>query len=279
VAAYRRAFGAARPIDAGELLSWLRNPEVDPHAQTRVLEVDGAVVGYGDVSLGGEDVALEVAAPGYWARFLEWAEDTARMRGARRARVIDYARGDLADAASARGYVLWRSNYTMRVEFREPPALSRPPDRIGLRTYREEDAERVRLALNEIFAPDPFFHELSPDRFRAFHRGARGFDPSLWLLAWDESELAGLVLAFPERTGDTTVGRIESLGVRPGRRGRGLGEFLLRSALRALHDRGLRSVELGVDASNETGAVRLYERAGMSVLRQADNWALNIDPS
>jgi mycothiol synthase len=134
------------------------------------------------------------------------------------------------------------------------------------------------VALNEIFAPDPFYDEISPAHFQAFHLDARGFDPSLWLLAWDGSVLAGLVLAFPERAGDTTTGRIESLGVRSSWRGRGLGESLLRSALRALHDRGLRSVELGVDASNDTGAVRLYERVGMSVLHQADNWVLDVRP-
>lgn len=236
------------------------------------------MVGYGDVSLGGDDLAVEVAAPGHWSRFLEWAEDAARVRSARRVRVIDYARDELAAAASARGYVLWRSNYTMRIEFRSPLVVSHAPDRIRLRTYREEDAEPVRLALNEIFEPDPFFHEMSADRFRAFHLHARGFDPSLWLLAWDGSELAGVVLAFPERTGDTRVGRIESLGVRAQWRGLGVGELLLRSALRALYDRGLRSVELGVDAANETGAIRLYERVGMSVLRQADNWAFDVRP-
>jgi hypothetical protein len=220
VAAYRRAFADARPIDAGELLSWFRNPEVDADTQIRVLEVGGVVMGYGDVWVVGEDVALEVAAPGYWATFLEWAEETARSQGASRVRVINYARDDLASAASARGYVLWRSNYTMRIEFHAAPACSAPPDRIALRAYREEDVERVRVGLNEIFAPDPFFEEMSPSHFRAFHLDARGFDPSLWLLAWDDSELAGVVLAFPERAGDTTVGRIESLGVRPRWRGR-----------------------------------------------------------
>jgi ribosomal protein S18 acetylase RimI-like enzyme len=33
---------------------------------------------------------------------------------------------------------------------------------------------------------------------------------------------------------------------------------------------------LGVDASNETAAVRLYERVGMHIARQADNWALDL---
>jgi ribosomal protein S18 acetylase RimI-like enzyme len=35
-------------------------------------------------------------------------------------------------------------------------------------------------------------------------------------------------------------------------------------------------VRLGVDAENETGAVRLYERVGMQVVRRQDNWVLEL---
>jgi ribosomal protein S18 acetylase RimI-like enzyme len=59
-------------------------------------------------------------------------------------------------------------------------------------------------------------------------------------------------------------------------RRRGLGEALLRSAFDALHARGFRRAGLGVDAENATGAVALYERAGMHVVRRADNWVLDL---
>ena len=42
VAVYRMAWGAARPIHAGNLALWLRDPEVDPE-RLRVLEIDGDV--------------------------------------------------------------------------------------------------------------------------------------------------------------------------------------------------------------------------------------------
>lgn len=276
VSVYRSAFGNARPIDAQELLSWLRNPELDPES-LRVLEVDGSVVGYGDVFIENGDVALEVAALGYWGTFLEWAEDTARRQHAPRVRVLSYAGEDLTHAAKSRGYRLWRSNYTMRIELGDaiPDAPDLPPG-IELRPYRHHDATHLRAGLNEAFANDPFFHEASEAHFREFYLHARGFDPSLWLLAWDNAELAGFVLAFPERAGDTNLGFVKELGVRPRWRGRGLGESLLRTAFRALHARGLRAIELGVDASNETGAVRLYERVGMRVERRGDNWALDL---
>lgn len=276
VAVYRSAFGAARPIDAEELRSWLRNPEVRPES-LRVLEVDGRIVGYGDVSTDNGDVALEVAAPGRWETFLEWAEETARAENASRVRVLSYSGSELADAAAARGYRLWRSSCTMQLELDDaPPAPARLPAGLEVQPYRRDDAEVLRSALNEAFAINPFFHEASPSYFREFYLGARGFDPSLWLLAWDESEPAGFVLAFPQRVGDTELGWVASLGVRPGWRRRGLGEALLRAAFRTLHARGLRAVGLGVDASNETNALRLYERAGMRVVRRGDNWALEL---
>jgi mycothiol synthase len=149
------------------------------------------------------------------------------------------------------------------------------PSGIELRTYRQGDADLLRAALNEAFAMDPFFHEASPSNFREFYLHARGFDPSLWLLAWDDAELAGFVLAFPEHIGDKTLGWVQSLGVRPRWRRCGLGESLLRATFRQLHARGLRAVGLGVDAGNKTRALRLYERVGMRVVRRGDNWVLD----
>lgn len=276
VAVYRSAFGDARQIDAEELRSWLRNPEVEA-GSLRVLERDGRVVAYGDVSVENDAVALEVAAPGNWQTFLQWAEDVGRAERVSRVRVLSYGGRALPEAAKRRGYRLWRSSYTMRIEFGGAvPAEPRLPSGITLRAYREDDADLLRAALDEAFAVDPFYRAATPSIFREFYLRARGFDPSLWLLAWDGTQLAGFVLAFPEHTGDIAAGWIESLGVRPPWRGRGLGESLLRAAFRELHGRGLRAVTLGVDGSNETGAVRLYERVGMTIQRRADNWALDL---
>jgi ribosomal protein S18 acetylase RimI-like enzyme len=274
---YRRAFADDRTIDAAEIVSWLRNPEISGESM-RVLEEDGRVAGYGDVWIGERDVELEVAAPNRWGVFLEWAEETARRHALSRVRVADYAReSGLATAAAASGYSLWRSAFTMRIDFEAAlPAPVALPSSIRLGSFREEDAEQLRLALNEVFARDPFFHELSPEQFREFHLLQRGFDPSLWLLARIPAGIAGFVLAFPEMMGDRTLGRITSLGVRERWRRRGLGQALLQNAFEALHVRGLQAATLGVDGANESGAVRLYERAGMRVERRIDNWALDL---
>jgi mycothiol synthase len=277
VAIYRRAFGDERPIDAAEILSWLRNTEISPESLC-VLEEDGLVAGYGDLWIGETDVALEVAAPNRWGVFLQWAEETARANAAERVRVLDYAReSGLAAAAAARGYSLWRSAFIMRIDFgTTSPSAAALPSGVTLSTFREEDGDRLRAVLNEVFAPDPFFDELSREQFREFFLLHCGIDPSLWLLARDTAGIVGFVLAFPEWMGDPTAGRIKSLGVREHWRRRGVGEAMLRNALHALHVRGLDRATLGVDTSDETGALRLYERAGMWVERRLDNWALDL---
>lgn len=276
VAVYRRAWGHARPIHADELRSWLRNPEIDS-ASLRVLEVDSEIIGYGDVTVADGVVALEVAAPNHWDKFLAWAEDEAREAGASRVRVLSYAGESLANAAAARRYFRWRSSYRMQIDLGlAAPDQSPLPERIELRPYGESDANRLRDALNEVFARDPFFAQLTRAQFRESFLNDARMDSTLWVLAWDGEDLVGFSLGFASWHGNVDVGEVRSVGVRSSWRRQGLGEALVRSTLRLLHARGLRLVTLGVDASNETGAVRLYERVGMRIAEQRDNWALDL---
>ena len=97
-----------------------------------------------------------------------------------------------------------------------------------------------------------------------------GFDPTLWFLAMDGDEMAGVSLCVPKLTEDPEMGLVNVLGVRRPWRGRGLGLALLQHSFVELHKRGAKRVSLGVDASSLTGATRLYEKAGMSVTRQFD---------
>jgi mycothiol synthase len=96
------------------------------------------------------------------------------------------------------------------------------------------------------------------------------FDPSLWFLAVERDEVAGVCLCRPEEDGDPNLGWVSVLGVRPGWRRRGLGLALLQQSFAEFARRGRRGVGLGVDAENTTGAVRLYRRAGMRIVRRSD---------
>ena len=272
---FQQTYGDARPLDAEEIRTWLRNEEFEPD-WLRVLEEDATVVGYGDIWVQQDEVALDVAAPGRWTPFFEWAESAARQRDLPRVRVAPPAGHELAAVAEARGYRAWRSSFAMEITLAEPPPEVPLPAGMTLRPYEPANDETLRAQLNDAFGEDPFWHEVTASNFREFYLRARGFDPSLWLLAWDGSELAGSVLAYPERGGDATLGWVGTLGVRRNWRRRGLGGALLQHSFRVLYDRGLRKVGLGVDAENPTGALGLYERAGMHKVGQVDNWVLDL---
>lgn len=273
---YRAAFGDSRPIDAEEVASWVTNTELQPD-WLQVLEIDGRIVGYGDIWIEQGEMAVEVAAPGHWSTFLDWFEERARSEGVSRVRASVPKDHELAGILFERGYQNWRSAYTMQIELDDqPPEVPPVPDGFEFRDFQDSNTEAVRLAMNEAFERDPLFHPASPGIFQEFYRGQRGFDPSLWVLAWAGNDLAGYILSFSERSGDKELGWVASLGVLAAWRRRGLGDALLRTSFYRLHQTGLRKIGLGVDASNETNALHLYQRAGMRILTQADNWALEI---
>jgi ribosomal protein S18 acetylase RimI-like enzyme len=81
--------------------------------------------------------------------------------------------------------------------------------------------------------------------------------------------VAGFALGRWHLPLDRSRGVVASLAVRPAWRHRGLGFALLQNALGEFHRRGCGSVELLVDGDSLTGALRLYERAGVDITRRA----------
>lgn len=94
--------------------------------------------------------------------------------------------------------------------------------------------------------------------------------PEMWVVAWDGDEVAGSILNFidharNERTG-LKVGFTEFIGVgRPWRK-RGLARAMLSRSMHIHKEAGMTQTELGVDADNLSGALRLYESMGYKVV-------------
>ena len=181
------------------------------------------------------------------------------------------------------GYSYKRSSYHMLIEMDAPVPEPIFPAGITLRTFNvETDAEAVYRADTEAFRDhfgfiEPPFEE-GFKRFRHFMIDYEDFDPSLWFLAMDGDEIAGVNLCRPRSFDDPAVGWVGSLGVRRPWRKRGIGLALLRHSFNEFYRRGQRKVGLGVDAQNLTGALRLYEGAGMHIDRAFDNYEKELRP-
>jgi ribosomal protein S18 acetylase RimI-like enzyme len=172
------------------------------------------------------------------------------------------------------GYRALRESYLMILELGdEPPAPAPLAPGIQLRPFvLGRDDAAVHAASEEAFA-DHFLHDPSPlDVWRTHIIGRKGFDPSLWLVAWDGDEVAGEALGYA----DPNEGYVDSLSVRRRWRGRGLGLSLLTHVFVLLHHRGLRKIRLGVDAQNSTGALAVYLKAGMRIERREEAYARDL---
>ena len=165
----------------------------------------------------------------------------------------------------ARGYEHVRDFYSMRIDVApgRPPAswpagIEVRPIRPGVDDRAAHAASEEAFAEHYLFGPQPF------EEWRACTLERNECDPSLWLLAWDGGEVAGQVWALArDEGGPALAGLVEDLSVRKPWRGQGLGLALLGEVFRLLGERGCAVVRLWVDAQNTTGALQLYERAGM----------------
>jgi GNAT superfamily N-acetyltransferase len=140
-----------------------------------------------------------------------------------------------------------------------------------LTTYKEDsDLETILKAVDEVFQDHwgHIDHTGDQERFERFKHAIESdeeFDPSIWFLAMDGDQIAGVALCDPRVGPDRETGHVNILGVRRPWRKRGLGLALLHHAFGEFKRRGYQRVTLGVDTENLSGATRLYKKAGMRV--------------
>ena len=164
----------------------------------------------------------------------------------------------------AEGYRPIRFSWHMEIKLDETPRLPAWPDGIELRPFVKEQHDQAVFEAHEEAFSDHWGH--MPGTFEYWQHNLSGhddLDPTLWFIAWDvrSAEIAGYCLCR-YRMG---TGWVSILGVRRLWRKRGLGEALLLHSFGEFHRRGMKTIGLGVDAQNPTGATRLYQKAGMYV--------------
>jgi mycothiol synthase len=179
------------------------------------------------------------------------------------------------------GYRHIRTFYHMLIEMDSSVSAPEFPEGIELRPFiKGEHDAAVWQAQNEAFRDHWGHQDVSFEEWKYDRLEDSEFDPTLWFLAIDgrSGEIAGYAICRPHSFQDPTVGWVRSLGVRRPWRKRGIGLALLRQAFHEFYRRSKCKVGLGVDAQNLTGALRLYENAGMQVDRAFDYYEKELRP-
>ena len=170
------------------------------------------------------------------------------------------------------GYKWKRRFWDMAIDLERKPEAPRWPERIEVATFSPGQARAVFDASEEAFRDHFDFRPYPFDEWKRRWLEHEGFDPTLWFLAMDGGEIAGLSLCRQR----SDSGWVDVLAVRRPWRRQGLGLALLRHSFAGLYARGNRRVSLGVDSENLTGATRLYERAGMRVQHAYDTFSKEL---
>jgi mycothiol synthase len=243
--------------------------DLDLEQNARVVRDGDRIVGYGAVHDLGElwraegFVHPDAFGRGVGKLIATALEEHAAGRGAGRIQnnvfEVDSAARRLLESL---GYGAVRVFREMRIELAAPPPTPEWPD--GLRVVPfdpEHDALAFHAAHQEAFA-DHWDH--TPRDFASWSKGhveSERFDPTLWCVVRAGDEIAAGTIC----TGDTYGGGfVHALFTRRPWRRQGVGLALLRDCFGRFWERGERSIGLGVDAASDTGAFRLYERAGMA---------------
>jgi mycothiol synthase len=176
----------------------------------------------------------------------------------------------------AEGYKPIRFFWRMEITLDAPPPAPTWPEGIELRPFTGEDSQiyLVYRADEEAFQDHWGHTPRSFDEWMGRTTESSNFDPSLWFIAWDGDQIAGFALCR-YRMGAGWVG---ALGVRRPWRKRGIGLALLHHAFTAFYQRGTPIISLGVDAASQTGATRLYKKAGMHVAAEYVSYEKELRP-
>jgi mycothiol synthase len=259
--------GRPSRIGRSDLLQWLSRVDLD--ADTWLLVEEGRLIAcgwaqtHGDLGWAIGVVHPEAKGRGIGGRLVERSERRLRERGATRAHQVAFA-GDTRSPLlfAAHGYREVRRFYDMAIELDGPPPAPVLHDGLTIEPFDESSLREFYEALEESFQDHWEHHSTPLEEWWQEKRNAPDFDPTLWFLIRDGSEVAAVVRNEPNRR---EGGMVAALGVRRPWRGRGLGRALLLHTFGEFQRRGVNRISLGVDSENPTGATQLYESVGMRV--------------
>lgn len=235
-------------------------------------------------------VATHRLGEGIGTALLDWAKGVAVSRlgeAPEGARVtlsvgVDSQHRPGVDLVEGYGMEQVREFLEMRIDFDGPTPVPVIPEGLEIRGFVPgEDEEATYRAIDEAFRDHygyverPF--EAGFARFRHW-MSSPSSDPTLWWLATSGDDIAGNCLCEGSVEGDESIGYVANIAVRRPWRGKGLAKALLLTAFGEFRRRGKTSATLHVDATNLTGATRLYEAVGMHETERYLNFEAELRP-
>lgn len=251
---------------------------IDLERDTWLWELDGRVAAFGVLFVRHERlhsdgyVHPDLLGRGFGSAILERMEARARERGFDKIGAATLAADEPGlRLFKSRGYRDVRHFFRMAIDLVAPPPGPSWPSGLEPRPVERDDLRAFHAAKAEAFAKEWGY---VPESFEARVVAGPRADLSLWTAVWDGDRIAATLITGQELGG----GWIASIGVREPWRRRGLGLALLQRSFGQFWEHGERRVQLGVDAGNETGAIRLYERAGMHAVWEAVVFQKELEP-
>ena len=267
------------------------HPEFALEMDSRVaVQSDGVVVGYGHVQAseaphvrtgGWLRVHPDATGRGIETGLLDWIEQRARERvdqAPPHARVIlTYGFPDedvrMQQLLATKGFSVSRHFWRMEIGLSAAIPTPQWPAGVSVRSFvLAEDLEAIVRVHQNAFSDHwghvdvPFEQEL--EQWKTWIRNDPDFDETLTYLVVADDDVVGYASCDLKHPEDPAMGYIGILGVSRAWRRKGLALALLRHVFADFKLRGQHRVCLGVDSASLTGAVGLYEAAGMRSTRQ-----------
>jgi mycothiol synthase len=302
VNAYAQRLNGRNDLNDPELIrnDWQNagfNPETDVHA---VFGSDGMLVGLLETWLNSQPpvhpwnwicVHPDHMGMGLWEYLLSRGEARSRaalkmvepaLRVAPRTGTEHHNQAGIQSIQNL-GWTHIRSFYRMETNLDTAPEVPALPEGLIIRPYAPAtETEAVYHCMNAAFrdhfgfVEQPFEHGFNEFKHNLIDEP--GYDPNYWFVAVAGGQIVGISLCRPVDAEDAAMGWVSELGVRREWRKQGIAFALLKHSFAAFYARGQRRAGLGVDATNLTGALRLYQRAGMHVARQFDSFEKEFRP-
>ncbi len=174
----------------------------------------------------------------------------------------------LLELFAANGYSSKLSFLIMELVLHEAPASPQWTNGITVRPFAKGQDEQATYQTDEEASKDKGYHDpLSYEGWvKRMGMEKETFDPSLWFLACEGNEIAGVALNVFVKESNT--GWVDHLSVRQAWRKRGIGKALLLHSFAEFYRRGIQHIKLSVDSKSLTNAPRLYESVGMKTVQQ-----------